>query len=119
VQAGTYKYRLKQIDLNGQVNYSNEIEVVYNNVFNFRLNQNYPNPFNPSTTISYQLSSEGFVTIKVYDVLGKELTTLVNDIKQSGIHELNFDASDYGSGIYMYRMTINNFTQTRKMIILK
>ena len=99
--------------------YSNEIEVVYNNVFNFSLSQNYPNPFNPSTTISYQLSAEGFVSLKVYDVLGKEVTTLVNEIKQSGVHEVNFDASEYTSGIYLYRMTVNNFTQTYKMIVLK
>ena len=116
---GTYKYRLKQIDLNGQFKYSNEIEVVYNNVFSFSLNQNYPNPFNPSTTISYQLSEAGLVSLKVYDVLGKEIVTLVNDLKQSGIHEVNFNASEYGSGIYMYRMTVNNFTQTRKMILMK
>jgi hypothetical protein len=119
LQIGTYKYRLKQIDLNGHFKYSNEIEVVYNNVFNFSLNQNYPNPFNPSTTISYQLSEQGFVSIKVYDVLGKEMNTLVNEVKQSGVHEVNFNASEYGSGIYMYRMSVNNFTQTRKMILLK
>jgi hypothetical protein len=118
-KAGTYTYRLKQIDLDGHFRYSNEIEVVYNNVFNFSLSQNYPNPFNSSTTISYQLSTEGFVSLKVYDVLGKEVTTLVNEIKQSGVHEVNFDASEYTSGIYLYRMTVNNFTQTYKMIVLK
>jgi hypothetical protein len=119
LQIGTYKYRLKQIDLDGHFKYSNEIEVVYNNIFNFSLNQNYPNPFNPSTIISYQLSAEGFVLLKVYNVLGKEISTLVNEIKQSGVHEVNFNASEFGSGIYMYRMTVNNFTQTRKMIVLK
>jgi hypothetical protein len=119
LQIGTYKYRLKQINLDGHFKYSNEIEVVYNNVFNFSLNQNYPNPFNPSTIISYQLSAEGFVLLKVYDVLGKEITTLVNEIKQSGVHEINFDASEYSTGIYLYRMTVNNFTQIRKMIVLK
>jgi hypothetical protein len=119
LEIGTYKYRLKQIDLDGHSKYSNEIEVVYNNVFYFSLNQNYPNPFNPSTTISYQLSAGGLVSLKVYDVLGNEITTLVNEIKQSGIHEVNFDASEYSSGIYLYRITVNNFTQTRKMIVLK
>jgi Secretion system C-terminal sorting domain len=118
-QVGTYKYRLKQIDLDGHFKYSNEIEVVYNYIFSFSLNQNYPNPFNPSTTISYQLSAEGLVSLKVYDVLGKEISTLVNEIKQSGAHEVNFDASGYTSGIYLYKMTVNNFTQTRKMIVLK
>jgi hypothetical protein len=115
---GTYKYRLKQMDLNGHYKYTSEIEVVYNNVMNFSLNQNFPNPFNPSTTISYQLSAEGPVSIKVYDVLGRELITLVNEVKQSGLHEVNFDASEFGSGIYLYKMTVNNFIQIRKMIVL-
>jgi hypothetical protein len=119
LRMGTYKYRLKQMDLNGHYKYTSEIEVVYNNVMNFSLNQNFPNPFNPSTTISYQLSAEGPVSIKVYDVLGRELITLVNEVKQSGLHEVNFDASEFGSGIYLYKMTVNNFIQIRKMIVLK
>lgn len=117
--SATYKYRLKQVDLNGNYKYSSEIEVVYNNVTNFSLDQNFPNPFNPSTTISYQLSAEGLVSIKVYDVLGKEIVTLVNEVKQSGLHEVDFNASGYGSGIYLYKMTGNNFSQTHKMIVLK
>ena len=117
--SGTYKYRLKQVDLNGSYKYSSEIEVVFNNITSFSLDQNFPNPFNPSTTISYQLSAEGLVSIKVYNVLGKEIATLDNEIKQSGLHEVNFDASGYGSGIYLYKMTVNNFSQTRKMIVLK
>jgi hypothetical protein len=117
--SATYKYRLKQVDLNGNYKYSSEIEVVYNNVTSFSLDQNFPNPFNPSTTISYQLSAEGLVSIKVYDVLGKEIVTLVNEVKQSGLHEVDFNASGYGSGIYLYKMTVNNFSQTHKMIVLK
>ena len=116
---GSYIFRLKEIDLNGTFNYSNEIEVVINNVPNFLLLQNYPNPFNPSTTISYQLPQDGLVSIKVYDVLGKEIATLVNEVKTSGLHEVDFNASNLSSGIYLYKMTVNNFTQTRKMIVLK
>jgi hypothetical protein len=116
---GSYIYRLKEVDLNGTFNYSNEIEVVINNVPNFLLLQNYPNPFNPSTTISYQLPQDGLVSIKVYDVLGKEIATLVNEVKTTGLHEADFNASNLSSGIYLYKMTVNNFTQTRKMIVLK
>ena len=116
---GSYLYRLKQIDLNGTYKYSNEIEVVFNNVPNFVLMQNYPNPFNPVTTISYQLPQDGFVSLKIYDVLGNEIATLVNEVKTIGIHEVNFDASGFSSGMYLYKMTVNNFTATRKMIVLK
>jgi hypothetical protein len=90
-----------------------------NKISNFLLLQNYPNPFNPSTTISYQIPHDGFVSLKVYDVLGNEIATLVNEVKTSGLHEVNFDASNISSGIYLYMITVNNFTQTHKMIVLK
>jgi hypothetical protein len=116
---GSYFYRLKQIDHNGSYKYSNEIEVVYNNIPNFVLMQNYPNPFNPGTTISYQLPQDGLVSLKVYDVLGNEIASLINEVKTAGLHEVNFDASNFSSGIYLYKLTVNNFTATRKMIVLK
>jgi hypothetical protein len=85
----------------------------------FTLSQNYPNPFNPSTTISYQLPVSSHVAIKVFDLLGREIVTLVNEEKISGIHEINFDAKDIASGIYYYRITAGDFSQTKKMILLK
>ena len=85
----------------------------------FALNQNYPNPFNPSTSIKYQLPKQAFVTIRVYDVLGREVTTLVNETKQAGYYEANFDASKLSSGLYFYKIEAGEFTDTKKMILVK
>ena len=85
----------------------------------FKLNQNYPNPFNPSTVISYQLPASGKVTLKVYDLLGQEVATLVNTTMSAGAHEVSFDASRLASGMYIYRIQSGNFIQTRKMLLVK
>ncbi|MBM4172709.1 MAG: T9SS type A sorting domain-containing protein [Ignavibacteria bacterium] len=90
----------------------------------FICNSNYPNPFgktipsrNPTTTINYQLPEDGHVTIKVYDLLGREVATLVNENKQAGYHKIDFDASRLTSGIYIYTINANNFAQSKKMIL--
>ncbi|MCL4548222.1 MAG: T9SS type A sorting domain-containing protein [Bacteroidetes bacterium] len=80
---------------------------------------NYPNPFNPTTTINYQLPENGFVTIKVYDVLGKEVATLVNENKSAGYYNVNFDASKLTSGVYIYTISANGFIQSKKMLLMK
>jgi Secretion system C-terminal sorting domain len=85
----------------------------------YELSQNYPNPFNPATTIRYQLPQDGFVTLKVYDILGKEILTLVNEEKSSGRYEVNFDASKLASGVYLYRLNVNDYVDVRKMLLLK
>jgi len=85
----------------------------------YSLLQNYPNPFNPSTTIKFNLEEAGFVTLKVYDILGNEIAVLVKGNLEKGIHELNFDASIVNSGIYFYRLVANSFTQVKKMTLLK
>ncbi len=85
----------------------------------FSLNQNYPNPFNPSTIISYQLPKSGFVFLNVYDILGKKVATLVNELKPAGLYNIRFDASALPSGIYIYSASFNGFTQFRKMILIK
>ncbi|MHB1685953.1 MAG: T9SS type A sorting domain-containing protein [Ignavibacteriaceae bacterium] len=85
----------------------------------FSLQQNYPNPFNPTTTINYSVPQNSFVTIKVYDVLGKEITTLVNHETRSGNYSVEFNASKFTSGVYYYRMQAGNFTETKKLIVLK
>ncbi|MCK9211828.1 MAG: T9SS type A sorting domain-containing protein [Ignavibacteriaceae bacterium] len=85
----------------------------------FSLSRNYPNPFNPSTTISWQLAASSFVTLKVYDVLGKEVATLVNNELQAGTYSVNFDASNLSSGTYFYELRAGNFIQTKKMLLLK
>ena len=85
----------------------------------FILNQNYPNPFNPSTVIGFQLSLNSRVSLKVYDVLGNEVTTLLNEEKSAGNYKINFDGSKLTSGFYFYTLRANNFVQNRKMILLK
>lgn len=85
----------------------------------FALLQNYPNPFNPSTTIKYQIPKAGLVNLKVYDLLGKEIATLVNENKVAGNFEVIFDASKLASGIYIYQLKSNNFVFSKKMILLK
>ncbi len=85
----------------------------------FSLNQNYPNPFNPATIINYSIPSTNKVTLKVYDVLGNELSVLVNETKEAGNYEVNFNASKLTSGVYFYTLTSGNFVQTKKMILVK
>jgi hypothetical protein len=119
VAAGKYLYRLKQIDFNGMYGYSDEIEVVVNAPDKFALNQNYPNPFNPNTSIEFQLQKESFVTLKVYNILGVEIATLVNEQKPAGVNKINFDASGLTSGLYIYKISAGGFEQTRKMLLLK
>ncbi len=85
----------------------------------FRLFQNYPNPFNPSTTIGYQIPFRSFVTLKVYDILGREIKTLVNEIKSPGTHEVNFNGEGLSSGIYYYTIKVGNFVKTGKMILVE
>jgi len=86
---------------------------------NYSLSQNYPNPFNPSTSISYQIPNEGFVSLKVYDVIGNEIITLVNEEKTPGTYEVFFDGSDLPSGIYFYCIKAGEFVQTKKLVLLK
>jgi hypothetical protein len=115
---GNYFYRLKQIDNDGHYKYSNNVEVTLTPVSN-SLHQNYPNPFNPSTKIQYELSSNQFVTLKVYDVLGNVLETLVNEDKPSGNHELIWNSANLSGGVYFYRIKAGNFIDTKKMLLLK
>ncbi len=85
----------------------------------YELSYNYPNPFNPLTTINYQISKDGFVTLKIYDILGSELKTLVNGYKTIGRYSVNFDASNLASGIYIYRLQAGDFVVSRKMNLIK
>jgi len=85
----------------------------------YYLAQNYPNPFNPSTKISYSIQEAGFVNLKVYNILGSEVVTLVNEHKSAGNYEVSLGKGGLASGVYIYRLTANNFIQTRKMILEK
>ncbi len=107
--------------VNGNV-FSNitDVKENYKHIINeFVLYQNYPNPFNPTTTINYALLKPGFVAIKLYDVMGREIKTLLSEEKSRGSYSLQFDASNLSSGIYFYKMIANGFIQTKKMILLK
>jgi hypothetical protein len=85
----------------------------------YALGQNYPNPFNPATRIQFSLPSSQFVTLKVYNVLGQEVQTLVNDVQAAGEYSVWFDASRLTSGVYFYRLQAGQFSQTKKMLLLK
>jgi len=89
------------------------------NLTDYSLNQNYPNPFNPTTTIEYNLPKEGFVSLKVYDILGKEIVSLVNESQSKGKHSIVLDASHLASGLYFYQIQSNEFSFIRKMILTK
>jgi hypothetical protein len=85
----------------------------------YALYQNYPNPFNPVTTITYQIPKEGLVTLKIYDILGKEVTTLINEEKQAGKYSIDFNASKLSSGVYLYELRSNEFKSTKKLLLMK
>ena len=115
----SFAYRLKQLDFDGSFQYSNEVLV--NNIapIRFNLSQNYPNPFNPSTSISYDIPVKSFVTLKIYDLLGREVATLVNGNQPASHYSVNFDASKLSSGLYLYTLKAGDFVQTHKMMLLK
>ena len=117
---GTYNYRLKQLDVNGNFEYfnlSNEIEVGVPNSFD--MSQNYPNPFNPSTKINYDLPVDGNVSIVLYDLTGRQVASIVNEVKTAGYYTVSFNASNLASGMYFYRISASNFVSTKKMVLVK
>ncbi|MCH8942325.1 MAG: T9SS type A sorting domain-containing protein [Bacteroidetes bacterium] len=109
---GVYKRQLSDI--------ITDVEEIHNIIPDiFSLSQNYPNPFNPSTVISFQLSSVSKVSLKVYDLLGREVAVLVNEEKPAGIYKVNFNAGNLPSGVYFYKMKAGSFVQTKKLILMK
>ena len=131
---GTYYYRLKQIDTDGLYSYTDPVKVEYNlitgvkessQLLNFELKQNYPNPFNPFTNIIYKIPEHGFVILKLFNSLGKEIEVLVNEEKSAGIYNLQFSIFSHqlSSGIYFYEIEFQSdnikYSSIRKMILLK
>ena len=120
-------YRLKQIDFDGSFKYSQVVEVVIGIPTEYSLSQNFPNPFNPITKIKFtipsvtlrQAQSDIHVTLKVYDMLGNEVATLVNEEKQPGIYEVEFDGKNFSSGVYICQLRTENYLKTIKMLLLK
>ena len=117
---GKVYYRLKQIDLNGTSSYSDAIEVEYSIIpVEFSLSQNYPNPFNPTTNIKFGIPKEVLVTLKVYDILGREVATVVNQKMEPGYYEYEWNGVPFASGVYFYRIEAGNFVKIRKMMMIK
>ncbi len=124
------EYRITAIDIGDNTSSTQSVIIEYGQnildkmkidgmVSNYALDQNYPNPFNPSTKIYYSIKEEGLVTLKVYDVLGKVVTTLVNENKAEGNYEVDFNASELPSGMYIYSLQAGDFLESRKMLLMK
>jgi fibronectin type 3 domain-containing protein len=120
-------YVIRAEDIHGNISkVSNEVSVIATGVDErsgipreYNLWQNYPNPFNPTTTINYELPTNSHVTLMVYDALGREVATLVDENKTAGSYNAAFDGSRYASGVYFYKLSAGTFTQIKKMILLK
>ncbi len=117
--SGKYQYRLNQIDFDGTFEYSNTIEVDILSPIEFSLEQNYPNPFNPSTKIRFTIPESGNVSLKIFNLLGSEVATLINEEQQAGNYEVEFNAAALASGIYFYRLQAGSFVETKKMLLIK
>ena len=116
IRSDTDARRIAQIlVLSGTADTVSEIEIVYS----FKLEQNYPNPFNSTTTIIYEIPELSFVTLRIYDILGNEITTLINEEKGLGNYQIEFDGSVLSSGIYFYQLKTGSFLETKKMILIK
>lgn len=96
-----------------------EINVEVSTPTTYELSQNYPNPFNPTTTIEFIIPKDEKVVIKIYDVLGREVKTLLNELREAGHHEVEFNAAQFASGMYIYRMTSGSYSQIKKMMLVK
>jgi|GEM_PF-1563741 len=124
----TYVYAVTATDFSGnESGFSTGAQIIFASIntrdsgtpVDYSLLQNYPNPFNPSTSISFSIAEQGFVTLKVYDVLGREAATLVNEELTAGNHNIIFNASGFSSGIYLYTLSSGEFISTQKMILIK
>jgi len=117
---GNVKYRLRQVDNDGSYSYSPIVDAYFDATpTTITLYQNYPNPFNPTTTLSYQLTEPGHATLKVYNTLGEYISTLVDEYREAGVHQLTMDAKDLPSGNYIYQLNVNGQVQQKKMTVMK
>lgn len=107
------------VNHSGSIQYSTAVDVEFALPISFKLFQNHPNPFNPTTTIGFQIHKGGLVTLIVYDILGNEITTLIDENKEPGNYRVTYDASRLTSGIYVYQLKMKDFVQTKKLILIK
>ena len=121
ILASSFIYRLKQVDYDGSYEYSEEVVVENTTLIpnEFNLSQNYPNPFNPSTLIKYSVPENGFIKLSVYNLIGEEVSVLVNEIVDAGFYEVTFNATNLPSGTYFYRLQAGNTVQVKKMVLIK
>ncbi len=121
VTTGKHSYRLRQIDYNGSFSFLNEIEIYITAPAEYRLEQNYPNPFNPATTIKFNIpeGSNGITTLKIFDILGNEVSTLVNEYISPGLHIIPFNAAGLSTGVYFYELRSGDYLDVKKMILMK
>ena len=119
LQPGKLDYRLKMMDNNGSYKYCSVVNAVVSAPANFDLSQNYPNPFNPSTNISYKIPKTGFVSLKVYNIIGNEIATLVNQEEPAGDYKVQFDIHNIASGTYFYKLTAGGVSLYKKMMVIK
>ncbi len=117
--SGVIQYRLKQIDVDGSFEFSEVVEVEIDVPEKFELAQNYPNPFNPETTISFGIPEKGIVNLSVYDILGRKVCELVNKELPAGSYDYKFNAAGLATEVYFYRITVNDFTAVKKLILMK
>ncbi len=120
LESGTYQYRLKQIDNNGNYQFFTlSTAIVISLPSKFTLLQNYPNPFNPSTKIDFSLPNDAAVNLKIYDITGKEIAVILNEQRKAGYYSVTFDASKLSSGVYFYKLAAGDFSEIKRMVLVK
>jgi hypothetical protein len=119
ILTGKFNYRLKMVDVDGSYHYSNVVNTDVGSPAKFELGNAYPNPWNPTTTIRYSVPVSSPVTIKVFDAIGREVSTLVDEVKPAGSYQITMNDKGLSSGMYFYRMTAGNFSETKKLILIK
>ena len=117
IKRGTYFYRLKQVDFDGSYEYSDVVEAELRAFNSYLLEQNYPNPFNPTTKIGFGIQNKSNVKITVLNVIGEEVAVILNEEREAGYYQVEFNAANLPSGVYFYQLRAGSFTDTKKMIL--
>lgn len=123
IETGEYYYRLKQIDYDGSYEYSQEVQVKVDIIYDFNLEQNFPNPFNPGTIIKFSIPHKAFVSLSIYNSLGEKIKTIINEFLEEGDHSVELKAEDFApsfsSGVYFYRLQADDYSESKKMLLLR